>query len=596
MRKKLLSALLSMCMMLTMLPMSAFAAEGETDPKPVQTKTLEWTNNEYKLSADTTVTDGVATTEGEYKLDLDTFALKVNSFDVAAGSSLEITAKNGSESGVYAIDKDIAFNLGGAVVTGKDVIFNHAVTTNAPAPKAKAIPDASTLSGTFKDDLTIGSNVKATLTNATLEGKLVVGEKAELTVDADVNVAKDVEVSGKLIINDNAYGAVQGKLVMKEGGEIVLQNDADFKPYTFDVSGTGTVSVYQLGKDTDGKDVYQLMADVTAKAILPLPTGDTVSLWFTNSVDKMTIDGVDVTNDIDKDSNTYLLNTDTEAHTIAVDFHRSSGGGGGGSSGYSVNVASTTNGTVTVSPKNASKGATVTVTAKPDKGYVLDTLTVTDKDGKKIDLTDKGDNKFTFVMPAGSVTVKATFKVAPKTPFTDVAESAWYADAVAYVYENGMMKGTSDTKFSPEQTTTRGMIVTILYRLEKEPSASAASFTDVASGKYYSKAVAWASANKIVTGYGDGKFGPNDTITREQMAAILYRYASYKGYDVTKTADLSKFTDASQVGVFAKAAMQWANAEGLINGTSTTKLSPKSGATRAEVATILMRFCENIAK
>ena len=593
MRKKLLSAFLTMCMILTMLPMSAFAA----DKTIVDLDKIDWTEgNTYKLTDDTQIKTVEITNEGTYKLDLDTYALYADSFDVAAGSSLEISAKSGSKTGVYAISKDIAFNLGGAAVTGKDVIFNDAVTV--AASKARAVADASTFSGTFKKDLTI-EGVKATLTDATLEGNLVIGQGAELTLGSGVKVDKNIEVAGKLIIGDGVTVELRGKLIMMEGGVVEAPNSNN-KPYTFNVNGAGTVSVYALSKDTDGTDMYTLLADVTASSTVFLPKTGKMSLWFTNTVDTLKIDSNDVTSDIDKDSNTYLLDADTmsidtASHTITVDFHRSSGGGGG-SSGYSVNVASTTNGTVTVSPKNASKGAAVTVTAKPDKGYVLDTLTVTDKDGKKIDLTDKGDNKYTFVMPAGSVTVKATFKVAPKTPFTDVAENAWYADAVAYAYENGMVKGTSATKFSPEQTTTRGMIITILYRLEKEPTASASSFTDVPAGKYYSKAVAWAVANKVVTGYGDGKFGPDDTITREQLAAILYRYASYKSYDVTKAADLSKFNDASQVGAFAKAAMQWANAEGLINGISTTKLSPKSGATRAEVATILMRFCEDIAK
>lgn len=594
MRKKLLSALLSMCMMLTMLPMSAFAAD-ETELNLGDGK---WGTSgdayTYTLEADTEVKI-VDAKDGTYTLDLDTKALKVNSFDVAVGSTLELKAKENSEAGVYKLDNDvIAFNLGGYVTINKEVIFRDPVTVakmDSPAPKAKSV-ETNTISGEFKDGLTIKSGVEATIKDADVTGDIIVEKDAKLTVGNDVVLAEDseVQVAGELVY-DTASNFKLDKVVTKDGGTVSMTGTT--VDYKFTITNSGTVSVYYMANDTD---TYVLAADVSADGIVKLPTTGKTKLEFSKTVDTLKIDGDLVTSDIDTKDNTYKLTNDTKAHTIDVEFHRSSGGGGGGSSGYSVNVASTTNGTVTVSPKNASKGATVTVTAKPDKGYVLDTLTVTDKDGKKIDLTDKGDNKFTFVMPAGSVTVKATFKVAPKTPFTDVAESAWYADAVAYVYENGMMKGTSDTKFSPEQTTTRGMIVTILYRLEKEPSASAASFTDVASGKYYSKAVAWASANKIVTGYGDGKFGPNDTITREQMAAILYRYASYKGYDVTKTADLSKFTDASQVGVFAKAAMQWANAEGLINGTSTTKLSPKSGATRAEVATILMRFCENIAK
>lgn len=186
---------------------------------------------------------------------------------------------------------------------------------------------------------------------------------------------------------------------------------------------------------------------------------------------------------------------------------------------------------------------------------------------------------------------------APEAPvYWDVSGDAWYADAVAYVAGKGLMNGTSATAFSPDAFTTRGMIVTILYRLENEPAAAGSSFSDVASGQYYTSAVAWASANGIVTGYADGTFRPAADITREQLAVILYRYASYKGCDVTAQADLSGYTDADQIGGFATDAMRWATAQGLVNGVSASALAPQGTATRAQVAAILMRFCENIAK
>ena len=180
--------------------------------------------------------------------------------------------------------------------------------------------------------------------------------------------------------------------------------------------------------------------------------------------------------------------------------------------------------------------------------------------------------------------------------FTDVATSSWYYSAVKYMQDKGLMAGTSTTTFSPDMTTTRAMIVTILYRMENEPAATASTFPDVAAGQWYSNAVAWAAANGIVSGYDNGNFGPEDIITREQMAAILFRYASFKGYDVTKTADLSAFADAAQVSAYAADAMKWANAAGLISGTSATTLAPAGSATRAQAASILMRFCENVAK
>lgn len=190
----------------------------------------------------------------------------------------------------------------------------------------------------------------------------------------------------------------------------------------------------------------------------------------------------------------------------------------------------------------------------------------------------------------------AALAVENDMPFTDVQRTDWFYDAVQYVWEKGMMNGTGETTFEPDTTTTRGMIVTILHRVENMPSASGMNFTDVADNAYYANSVAWASANGIVDGYGNGKFGPDDPITREQMATILYRYSAYKEYDVTASADLSHFVDGDKISSYAADAMAWANAEGLITGISSTAIDPQGGATRAQVATILMRFCENVAK
>ena len=183
-------------------------------------------------------------------------------------------------------------------------------------------------------------------------------------------------------------------------------------------------------------------------------------------------------------------------------------------------------------------------------------------------------------------------------PFADVPETEWFHDAVAYVYNTGLMNGTGDTTFSPYDTTTRGMIVTILYRYEGSPAAGTADFPDVAPGQYYTDPVAWAAANGIVNGYSDThRFGPNDIITREQMAAILYRYAQYKGYDVSGRANLNAtFTDAQQTSSYAVDALSWANYVGLITGVTTTTLQPGGSASRAQAAAILMRFCENVAQ
>ena len=182
-------------------------------------------------------------------------------------------------------------------------------------------------------------------------------------------------------------------------------------------------------------------------------------------------------------------------------------------------------------------------------------------------------------------------------PFTDVAADAWYAQAVQYVYENGLMDGIENNQFAPEHTTTRAQLVTILYRLEGQPAVTGESgFTDVEADTWYTDAVVWAAANGIVNGVSDTRFAPGDEITRQQMAAILYRYAEAKGYDVTASADLSGHPDAETIQAYAQIPMAWACAQGLLQGFEDDTLRPAGNATRAQIATILMRFCQTVAQ
>ena len=272
---------------------------------------------------------------------------------------------------------------------------------------------------------------------------------------------------------------------------------------------------------------------------------------------------------------------------------------------YGVSTGKTENGKLTVDPANAAAGEKVTITAKPDSGYQLDKITVKDKNNSNVKLTKVDDNEYTFTMPSGKVSVDATFTEkdtkddnqnnnteTKENPFVDVKTSDWFYGSVLKAYEAGWMSGTSAVTFAPNASTTRGMIVSVLYRLEGSPEAGDSTFTDVKAGAYYAKAVAWAAENGIVGGYGDGTFGPNDEITREQLAAILYRYAQFKGYDVSKKADLTAYSDYAQVSAYAKDAVAWANAAGILSGTSATTLSPRDHATRAQVAAILVRFTD----
>ena len=266
---------------------------------------------------------------------------------------------------------------------------------------------------------------------------------------------------------------------------------------------------------------------------------------------------------------------------------------------YSPTLDVSDSGTIKVSPRTPSEGDEVTITPNPDAGYEVDKVIVTDRNGDEVEVTTERDGTYTFTQPRGRVTIEVTFvrigDAVGTTPFLDVAENTWYYDAVAYIYENGLMSGTSANLFNPNATTTRAMIATMLYRLEGEPKVNYGSaFDDVDASTYYADPIAWAVSNGIVTGYDETTFGPNDAITREQMAAILYRYAQYEGYSTTASANLTGYVDASAVSEYAMPALQWASAEGLVTGISGNTLTPDGSATRAQVATIFMRFMEDV--
>ena len=263
---------------------------------------------------------------------------------------------------------------------------------------------------------------------------------------------------------------------------------------------------------------------------------------------------------------------------------------------YRITVEATQGGTVTADPTAAKAGTTVTLTPVPDRGYQVGTVAVTDRFGDPVAVTENADGTYTFTMPNGQVTVTVTFAEAP-LPFPDVTEGDWFYDAVRCAYETGLMDGVGDSLFAPNSETTRAQLATILYRLEGEPEVSGTSgFSDVAAGIWYTDAVAWAAENGIVNGTTDTTFAPGEDITREQLVTVLYRYAEAKGYDVSTRADLSAYPDADQIQSYAAESVAWAVAEGLIQGFEDNTLRPAGNATRAQIATILMRFCEGVAK
>ena len=266
---------------------------------------------------------------------------------------------------------------------------------------------------------------------------------------------------------------------------------------------------------------------------------------------------------------------------------------------YRIDVTTTNGGTVTKDPSAAKAGETVTLTPAPDEGFDVGTVTVTERFGDTVEVTENPDGTYTFTMPNGQVSVEVTFVEATPEPlpFTDVAEGDWFHDVVRYVYDNGLMDGVGDGQFAPNATTNRAMVVTILYRLAGEPAVSGdVGFTDVAPGQWYTNAVAWAAQKGIVNGISDTEFAPSGDLTREQLATVLYRYAESMGYDVSAQADLSGFPDAGDIQSYATQALSWAVAEGLLQGFEDDSLQPGGTATRAQIATILMRFCEGVVE
>lgn len=332
---------------------------------------------------------------------------------------------------------------------------------------------------------------------------------------------------------------------------------------------------------------------------ITLLKGDAVSATMTSSFKTIKVKaGSGVTTSIKVTVNGESKTLDNTTTEVTFTYTRPSSGGPGSSGGsisapttYAVNVNAATNGAVAADKKTASKGTTVTVTASPSKGYVVDAVKVVDKDGKDVAVTEK-DGKYVFTMPASAVTVTGSFKAetpAPVAlPFTDVKSGNWFYDAVKYAYAQGLMTGTSATTFAPNGTMNRAMIVTVLYRLEKSPAVTGASkFTDVPAGQWYSDAVAWAAANKIVNGYDETTFGPMNAVTREQMAAILFRYEQVKGLEnVTLEENLNRFPDQNKISAYAIPALQWAVGQKIINGNADGTLDPTGTATRAQVAQI----------
>ena len=369
--------------------------------------------------------------------------------------------------------------------------------------------------------------------------------------------------------------------IVGEDYKITFTTKNGFSPFTISTTSEAVAEVDGIGYATFQDAVDAVENGGTIKALKNIDSTVSGNKTFTVNTNSNTVTLTAASG--------YNLTKNNNVYTVSRQHSGSSSSGT--TTTYAVNVNAATNGAVAADKKTASKGTTVTVTASPSKGYVVDAVKVVDKDGKDVAVTGK-DGKYVFTMPGSAVTVTGTFKAetpAPVAlPFTDVKSGNWFYDAVKYAYEQGLMTGTSATTFAPNGTMNRAMIVTVLYRLEKSPAVTGASkFTDVPAGQWYSDAVAWAAANKIVNGYDETTFGPMNAVTREQMAAILFRYEQVKGLEnVTLEENLNRFPDQNKISAYAIPALQWAVGQKIINGNADGTLDPTGTATRAQVAQI----------
>lgn len=401
--------------------------------------------------------------------------------------------------------------------------------------------------------------------------------------------------SGKAEALAEASTQADGTFALDKSNGTVTIYASKFSTYAIGYTAAGQAATYTLTVN-GGTGSGSYAADTIVKISATVPSGQRFTGWT----------GADVAN---SGSASTTLVMPAQNTTVTANFQKISDGGGGGGSGgsdsttYPVETSGADGGKVTVSPKNAASGTTVTLTLTPDAGYAAGGVTVTDGNGKQIVVTAIGDRNYTFTMPSGKVTVTGVFikitdgyqdcprdRTCPIWPYTDANPKAWYHDGVHYCLANGIMVGTSETTFEPNANTTRGQVVTMLYRVEQEPAAAvSAKFKDVLDGMYYTQAVAWAEANGIVEGHSEVRFAPDDRVTREQLGAILYRYARFKGRAADERGSLDGFADGGAVSAYAREAMRWAVGSGLMEGDE-GGLRPAGNATRAETATLFWRF------
>lgn len=498
--------------------------------------------------------------------------------------------------GLITVEDTAVFNTAALQLTGKDYSGRDNTNADRVGKPATIVVDGAT----FNVGKVLSSNGADYSYNSSYGVNIGTesGKKAELNV---VNGGKvNIYMANSETVTIGADGSVNngGTITVScraDGGTVALVNNGSVVLTQVEASLTanGVLNV------TSGVEGYEAVETFGTWTVQPKTYTITFDSNGGSAVDSVTYAFGATIDDLPVPTRsgyqfegwgTVPATMPAENLTLTAQWSRISSGGGGGSytPSYTITVDDAKNGDITVSPKSASSGTTVTITVDPDKGYELDELTVLDKNGKEVELTKKSDSKYTFKMPSGKVTIEATFaEIAEyENPFVDVAEGAYYYDAVLWAAENGITGGTSATTFSPAVTCTRAQTVTFLWRAagSPDPEGTNMPFTDVASDAYYYDAVLWAVENGITSGTSATTFSPNATVTRAQNVTFLWRWAESSAVEA-----VNPFTDVA-ADMYYHDAVLWAADEGITAGTSATTFSPDDPCLRSQIVTFLYRY------
>ena len=556
------------------------------------------------------------------------------------GSALLLSSQMYGTDGQYKTDNQLKVNITGGTLTSNQ---GNAVTVYNTEQNEVQTAQVTVSGGTFTAEKAAVISVTKGGNTVTTNGNTQTTSKSNTTLTVSGSVAPaSIDANGSTAYFANVTQAIASlapdateKTQISVFGNSTISTDVELQEnitlvvapgvqLTADVTSGESEMVVITEQDANGNTVYKLVAkpenpeqtyvasitangqtayfDTLAAAVKTVQSGQTITLLKnSDAAETITISrAVTFTLDLKtftmKDTiaagSGFVLTRSGNTYTVSVYVPPVTPPGGGGSSGssssgdYIVSVDKTTHGKATVSPSRADKGDTVTITVKPDTGYELDELTVTDKDGDEIKLTEKDDNKFTFKMPGSKVTVEASFKLIetePENPFTDISKSDYFYDAVLWAADKGITSGVTDTLFAPNVSCTRAQMVTFLWRANGSPVVDyAMNFTDVPADAYYADAVCWAVSKGITSGTSATTFAPDMTVTRSQTVTFLYRAAG------TPAVSGGSFADVDANAYYADA-VAWAVAEGITSGTSATTFSPNAPCTRAQIVTFMYR-------